>query len=666
MSPDGGTVAYVVTRPDRDKDENTSTLWSVVPGEEPRRLTHGRRDRCPRWSPDGHWLAFLRAGSGAGAKEDDDAGAPQIWLLPLAGGEPRRLTDCKLGAGEPIWSPDSTRIAFAAASGEVDPNAPVVTDTLDFKADGAGLLRGLRKHVFVVTIDEDSTAVQVTEGDFHAGTPRWSPDGTRLAFATSRESDRDLVISGAAYIVEAGKAPAEPQRVSDCSGSGRGARRAEPERSDEGTVVVSEVVDWLADDRLLLAGLAGPALAHTRLYTVPAAGGSPTEIETGLDRNVMVGGPGYPGAAPQLAGDTLIFCARDRGCTHAYSVPFSNDTRPARKIIGAADTGRQPAQRSGAGGQAAGIPEHTVISGLSVAAGRIAYVAVTPHSTGDLHVSDVDGGNPTRLTDLALPEVELYAAVEREFTAPDGTVVHGFVLRDPAADQPGPLLLDAHGGPHNAWSPAFDGAHLYHQVLAAAGWTILTLNVRGSDGYGESFYTAVTGDWGTADLHDFLTPVQALVDEGVADPARLALTGYSYGGYISCWLPTQTDRFAAVVSGGCVSDPVSFAGTSDAGHLLAAYEYGELPQKDPARYAARSPMAHVNKVRAPTLLLHGEDDVRCPVGQAEQWFTALREAGVPTRLVRYPGASHLFILEGRPSHRLDFNRRIQEWVTQWT
>jgi dipeptidyl aminopeptidase/acylaminoacyl peptidase len=617
LAPDATAVAHVLTTVDRDGDENVSSLWLAPTGAgagPPRRLTFGRHDTAPRWSPDGRWLAFLRSGDGP----------PQLSVMAADGGEPRPVTNLDLGAGEPVWSPDSTRIAFAAPVGAVDPNAPVVIDTLEYKADGAGLLRGLRKHLFVVPVD-DGPAVQVTEGDFHAGTPRWSPDGDRLAFAASRDPDRDLAITGAAYVVPVGDGPAEPARVS------------------EGDTVVAEVVDWLADDRLLVAGLRGPAMGHTRLYTLAAAGGVPAEVVTGLDRNVMTGAPGYPGGVPQVTGDTLVFCVRDRGCTHVYAVPVSGGR--AHRLVGAPDL---------------------AVSGVSVVGDRIAYVASTPGTAGDIHVATLGGREQRRITDLALTDVELLAPVEREFTAPDGTTVHGFVLRDPAATAPGPLLLDAHGGPHNAWAPTFDGVHLYHQVLAAAGWTVLTLNVRGSDGYGESFYTAVVGGWGTADLDDFLAPVDALVAEGTADPDRLAVCGYSYGGYTACWLPTQTDRFAAAVAGGCVADLVSLAGTSDAGHLLAAHEIGDLPHDDPGRYAKHSPLAHVANVRTPTLLLHGEVDHRCPVGQAEQWFTALRERGVPTRLVRYPGAGHLFILDGRPSHRLDFNRRIVEWVQQWT
>ncbi|WP_405150205.1 S9 family peptidase [Sphaerisporangium sp. NBC_01403] len=599
LCPDGSAVAYTVTTADEQSDENRSEIWLAAPGAEPRRLTGGPRDSSPRWSPGGRSVAFLRAVDGK----------PQVHLLPMDGGDARVLTSAPLGAGAAVWSPDGTMIAYSAPHGDLNPHAPVVADHLEYKADGMGLLRGLTMHLFVTTVDSGETR-QVTSGDFHAGEPSWSPDGKRLAFTTSMEADRDLAVGGAVYSV-------------DVSGG-------EPERLTKADVICAGA--WWLGERLLVAAFGGGPVGHTRLYDLGTDG--LVEVETGLDRNIMMGAPGYPGAAPQLAGDDLIFCARDGGFTHLYRAP-------GEKIIG--------------GDQ--------VVSGVSAANGRIAYVAATPHSAGEVYLTGfpgdrADDAGTTRLTAHGLTGVELFTPRARTFTAPDGTPVEGFVLRDETLTGPGPLLLDAHGGPHNAWAPVFDGVHLYHQVLAARGWTVLTLNPRGSDGYGEAFFTAALGAWGIADTGDFLGPIDELVAEGVADPERLAVTGYSYGGYISCWLPTQTGRFKAAIPGGCVSDLTSMAGTSDAGHYLKTHEcHGDL--------AAQSPLTHVARVTTPTLILQGEEDHRCPVGQAEQWFAALREQGVPVRLVRYPGGSHLFILNGRPSHRVDYNERIVEWLEQW-
>jgi CubicO group peptidase (beta-lactamase class C family)/poly(3-hydroxybutyrate) depolymerase len=323
---------------------------------------------------------------------------------------------------------------------------------------------------------------------------------------------------------------------------------------------------------------------------------------------------------------------------------------------------------------AGGIPGPVVtgagrnVTGMSVSGTAAAIVLATPSSFGEIVVLNLaEGTESVRTRHGASPAgVELFTRQEREFTISDGTVVHGWLIRDPArGGQPRPLLLDIHGGPHNAWNGAADPVHVYHQELAARGWTVLLLNPRASDGYGEQFYTAALGRWGVADARDFLEPVDQLVAEGLADPARLAVTGYSYGGFMTCYLTSRDSRFAAAVAGGVVADLVSMTGTSDAGHGLSEYELAGQPWADPPRYAALSPLAQVSSVRTPTLVLHGTADARCPVGQAEQWHTALRERGVPTRLVLYPDASHLFIIDGKPSHRADFNQRVVDWVEQY-
>ncbi|GAA4917936.1 hypothetical protein GCM10023334_019960 [Nonomuraea thailandensis] len=596
LRPDGGAVAYTLTTTDREADENRAEVWLAAPEAEPRRLAGGS---APRWSPDGRTLAFLRPVDGR----------PQLHLLPMDGGEPYALTRAPLGAGPARWSPDGTRIAYAGPAGpEPDPNAPVVTDRLGYKADGAGLLRGVTTHLFVVDVASGESA-QVTEGDFHAGEPSWSPDGTRLAFAADLDADRDLRPGGAAYTVPV--SGGEPERLT-------------------GPELLCGGVWWLGE-RLVAAALKGGPVGHVRLYELGPGGAA--EIETGLDRNVMTGHPGYPGASPALLGDDLVFCARDGGCTHLYRIPGGE---LATKIV----------------------PEEVSVAGASTAAGRVAYVAATPHSAGEIYLLEPGEPAARRLTAHALGDLDLYVPQRRTFTAPDGTLIEGFVWRDESAATPGPLLLDVHGGPHNAWAPVLDGFRVYRQILAARGWTVLAINPRASDGYGESFYTAAVGAWGLADTQDFLAAVDALVAEGIADPGRLAVTGYSYGGYMTCWLTGTTDRFRAAVAGGAVTDLTSMSGTSDMGLALKEHEC-------PGDLAAQSPLTHVGRVTAPTLLLHGESDDRCPIGQSEQWFAALRERRVPVTLVRYPGASHLFQGGGRPSHRHDYNDRMIAWLEQW-
>ena len=380
---------------------------------------------------------------------------------------------------------------------------------------------------------------------------------------------------------------------------------------------------------------------HHRLLKLPLDGGEPVDLAAVADRNLMSGGAAYPGANPRFGPDgrTLYFCLRDQGCTHLYAVDLDGgDPRP---VVG------------GAG---------NVVMGLSVAGELAATVVSTPAALGELAVVDLRTGDLTIRSAYTDPEVELWPRVEREFTVSDGTRVQGWLLRDPAVTGPRPLLLDIHGGPHNAFNGAADDFRLYQQELVTRGWAVLTLNVRGSDGYGESFYTASNGAWGVADARDQLEPLDQLVAEGIADPDRLAVTGYSYGGFMTCYLTSHDDRFAAAVGGGVVTDLAAMAGTSDFGHHISEHQYGGRPWEHRDRYAELSPITRVDQVRTPTLLLHGADDLRCPPGQAEQWHTALHERGIPTELVRYPGGSHTFALNGRPSHRIDFNNRVVRWL----
>ncbi len=604
VSPDGAQVVYVLRTLDGEQDRNVDQLWTVpAAGGTPRRLTSGTSDTAPAWSPDGTRVAFLREG--------------QVHVLPAEGGEPEKVTDLPLGAGAPVWSPGSERIAFTAAVDPTDGTGPLVTRRVDYQADGAGMFGAVRNQLHVVDLATGETR-QVTHGD-HAGQPAWSPDGRTVAFTRKVGDDSDLNFRTAVHLLDVDDPKAEPRVVALEDG-------------------IAGTVSFSADGAsLLVVGHAGLELGHAHLFRVPLDGGEVTDLSGHLDRNVMPGGPAYPGALPvETADGRVLFAIRDRGCSHLWD-------------------GNGPVL-AGAG---------RVVSGLSVAGTTAVVALATPTSYGEIVALDLATGTETVLTDHGVADVELFVREERTFTISDGTEVQGWLVRDPERDGPLPLLLDIHGGPHNAWNAAADEMHLYHQALAARGWAVLLVNPRGSDGYGQEFYDGVRGSWGVADVHDFLEPVDALVAEGLADGDRLAVTGYSYGGFMTCWLTGHDDRFKAAVAGGVVSDLVSAYGASDDGPLLGRYELGGTPWETSEQYAAMSPLTHVDKVTTPTLVLHGKDDLTCPVGQAQQWYTSLRERGVPTELVLYPGASHVFILLGKPSERMDYNRRVVAWLDRY-
>jgi dipeptidyl aminopeptidase/acylaminoacyl peptidase/CubicO group peptidase (beta-lactamase class C family) len=622
LSPDGTRIAYVLRTIDAERDRDVDELWLV--GAErgaARRVTPGPAKSAPAWSPDGSRLAFLRAG--------------QVALVASEGGEPVQITDLPLGAGAPQWSPDGRRLAFTApVDPAVDPAGdpaggapgPMVSDGLNYQADGAGMVGSVRDQLHVLDVDSGELR-RLTAGPESAGTPAWSPDGGTIAFTCRAGADSDLRFRTPVHLLAVDEPAACPRQIAFADG-------------------VAGSVGWVPDgSALLVVGWSGDPVGHAGLFRVTADSGEVADLSGRVDRNVLPGAPAYPGGLPQEYEGRVWFCLRDHGCTHLWSVATSGaDARPVL---------------DGAG---------RVVSGLSVGAGRAAVVLATPTSYGEIAIVDVATGAETVLTSHgdALADIEPFPREERWFTISDGTKVQAWLVHDP--DQVGarPVLLDVHGGPHNAWNAAADEIHLYHQELVSRGWAVLLVNPRGSDGYGTDFYTGVHGGWGVRDAGDFLEPLDRLVADGLADPDRLAVAGYSYGGFMACWLTGHDQRFAAAVAGGTVSDLVSMGGSSDDSHFLSAYELGGPPWQEPRRYAAMSPLTRVADVRTPTLVIHGAADLTCPVGQAQQWHTALRELGVPTQLVVYPDASHLFILLGRPSQRLDFNHRVLGWLERHT
>lgn len=625
LSPDGGRLAYVLGGIDVDADRATSAIW-LEEGGAARALTHGTSDNAPVFSPAGDEIAFLREG--------------QLWTLPLAGGEPRQRTRIPLGAGAAVWSPDGTRIAFTAPvakeSGETETDeqraaregAPIVTDAVDYMIDGAWFVRGVRQQLHVLDLAEDRVR-RLTDGDVHVDSPAWSPDGGTLVYTARPEGASDLDARAAVHAMAPEDPAAAPRIVAFADG-------------------LAATVTFVPDgESLIVVGWTGEPRGHAGLFRVDLASGRTTDLAGSLDRNVMPGAPAYPGALPQFtsAGDVL-FAVRDRGATHLYAVPVAGGD--PRHVFGGQDE---------------------VVSGLSVAGDAAAVALSTPTSFGEIVRVDpgIGAGEVVTSHGSAPEDVELFVRESREFTISDGTVVQAWIVRDPSITGSTPLLIDVHGGPHNAWNGAMDEMHVFHQELAALGWTIVMINPRGSDGYGEAFWEGVHESWGVADAKDFLEPVDELVAEGTADPKRLAITGYSYGGFMTAYLTAHDDRFAAAVAGGIVSDLVSMGGSSDDAHLLNVFEIGMMPwsSADRDQLAAMSPYTAVENVTTPTLVLHGEKDQRCPLGQAQQWYTALREREVPTRLVVYPGGSHIFPLMGVPSHRVDYARRVVEWVQQY-
>jgi dipeptidyl aminopeptidase/acylaminoacyl peptidase len=637
LSPDGSRIAYVLSWADEAEDEMRSALWLVdSAGGPPRRFTQGpKRDWSPRWSPDGSQIAFLST----------RGEAPQIYVMPVDGGEARQVTALEEGVADPVWSADGRRLAFTARAGaQPEPKEqaakdrlarrPVEVDELKYKFDVLGQYRGRHSQLFTVSVD-GGELTPLTSGPYENTSPAWSPDGSLIAFVSARHEHRDFDLVTDVFVVPA--SGGEPRRLT----AGLGPAMA-PAWSPDGR-------------RIAYAGNAHPTgqfgLHNLTVWTVSLDSGELHEVTRGFDRSLVRQPPHLP--SPPLIwsrnGDEILFAAQDGGAVHLFAVPSAGGE--PRRIVGG--------------------DERTVVS---VSAGRetrqLALIVSSLDAPSTLLLADTSGGQERQ---LARPGAELLSRrtlsrPERlTFRGEDGGSFEGWLIR-PAGSGAGerhPLLLDVHGGPHGAWGPGFSTLALAWQALAGRGWAVLYVNPRGSAGYGEDFARYILNGWGERDFPDQMRAVDQVIEMGVADPDRLAVTGYSYGGYMTNWIIGHTDRFKAAVAGGCVSDLVSMYGTSDIGSPFQDADFGGPWWEQRERYARLSPLSYAERITTPLLLMHAEGDLRCPIGQSEEMFVALRRQRKPVQFVRFPGGNHLFVSMGRPSHRVEYVRRLVAWLDRW-
>lgn len=678
ISPDGRHVVVTLQTVAPGFDGYRHALWlAPTDGTTPRQLTLGaKHDHHPRFSPDGRTLAFIsdrrtiveeeprRAATGLDHKDREDV--DQIHLLPVDGGEARRLTDLPRGVETFEWSPDGTRLVVVSASHgttrEEDdrrrgierkrqPGTPPQSDyrfvdRLDYMLNGAGFTYDRVGHLWLVDA-VSGAAGRLTDGPVADGEPAWSPDGRRIAFTSNRRRDADLLPRLDIHVVDA--------RTRVVTAVTRGPRS------------MFTAPTWLPDGRTIAAfghRLEGRAGSRNDIWLFAADGSDATP--TG-GRNLSARHDLMPGSAMSsdvTRGEGPSLVPSKGGRWLHFSAPVDGSYELWRIGVSDGRIQRLTEDRHYVSGW------HAMTGAGSGGGTRIAYLRSTATEPPDIWLLDIGGpsrakshSKPRRLTSLngeVLSEIQLATPIERHVTVDDRDI-QGWHL--PAGDGVRPLVVEIHGGPHTlyGWSLMWE-----FQVLAAAGIGVFYCNPRGSEGYGEAFNDANHRDWGPGPMRDVLAGVDALVADGSADPDRLGVTGGSYGGYLTNWIVAFDHRFKAAMTCRSVGDMGVLFTTGDiSGGEWAKLEFDATPWGDPAYYREISPLAYADRIRTPLLIQHSERDIRTTIAQAEALFTVLRSHRRPVRLMRVPDETHELTRSGTPFRRIENLQIVADWFSHF-
>lgn len=612
LSPSGDLVAYVVREPvmEGEKSEYLSQIWiASADGERNAQYTRGEKSATsPAFSPDGRRLAFLSSRSGRS----------QVWVIPIDGGEAEQVTAAEAGVSSFRWSPDGSRIAHTAA----DPKSEEEKKAEKEKRDVILVDRNFEySHLYVVALAQDASGKReprrLTGGHFHVTAFDWSPDGKAIVFAHQPDPRINTASrAGDLSIVRAEGGEPTPLVTG-------GGVETSPLYSPDGK--------WVA---FVSTGTTPEPVGVGDVYVVAAGGGAPKRLADTPDRSA----------------DLVAWSADGR------SVYLTESVRTTRHLIALPADGGAPRQVTSGEG---------VFGSVSVSrdGARMAFTFETPDTPAEVYVSPVQRFAMTKLSDVhrGVPRPPMGRTVVLAWTSEDGTPVEG-LLTYPVGYREGrkvPLILNVHGGPSGVFSQSFTGGPGIYmlQYFAQQGYAILRPNPRGSTGYGKEFRYANVRDWGFGDFEDLLSGVDHVIGLGVAHPDSLLLMGWSYGGYMTSFAVTRTDRFKAASMGAGLPNMISMVTTTDIGDYLAAHMGGEF-WEDYETYEKHSAIYRIAEVKTPTQVIHGAQDLRVPFTQGQEFYRALERRGVPTEMVVYPRTPHG---PREPKLLMDVSPRILTW-----
>ncbi len=626
ISPDGKKIIFVHTKMDFEEDTYINNLWMAdLETKKTYQFTSGRgKDKNPQWSPDGKQIMFTSTPPVKG----DEKPKTQVYIIDVDGGEARKVTDVGKGVESPQWSPNGKNVLFVSSVERTDRGESdvKVIDRLVYKFQGKGFFENIRKHLFTVRASGGKPK-QLTEGEYDVTNPQWSGDGKSIVFYGNLNEDADLVRRWFLYKVDA--KGGEPEQITDTlmsiGGIAPQKKRIAYAGHDyhNGSGTVNDV--WVLEN--------GDSKNLTSEFD--------QDLGTRLSSDIRVSSPNVN---PTWHKDHLYFTSCYEGVSSLYRV--SRKGGPVEKVIGEVD--------------------HSVESFTISKEGKIAYTVLKTDDLIELWVWD--GKKSKQITNLNKAykrKVDILGHEHFTFESNAGHRVEGWLVKPPGLDtsKKYPLILHIHGGPRGAYGNSMN--HEF-QVLAAQGWAVMYINPWGSGGYDEAFQAGLPGNYHEQDYDDLMKAVDVVIKANPwVDVDKLGVTGGSYGGVMTNWIITQTDRFAAAVTLRSISNWMSFYGVSDIGWTFGKTELGGNWWDIYDAFKEKSPITHVQNVKTPTMIIHSEEDYRCPMEQAEQLYTALKVLGVDSEFIRFPGESHELSRSGKPKHRAERLEHMVRWFKKY-